>query len=413
MLKSFNVIVYLICIKMFLISVESVHAQGMNRDFMDQSDRYFKKFTKKIHNRSLVVGLYYQGRDTILTYGHINLLGRRSSENDLYQIGSISKTFTGLIFADAVVNGRLSLTDTLANLLEIKNADKYDKTTLIELATHTSGLPGNTITLHALPMASYITLSLSKKFLLEAIGAPSPFIDIPWQLLIIPPPIPYFSTYGAKSVNFDLNHFGINQKKVGTLKYSNLGMGVLGRIVSKPYSNSYEEALNDIICEPLDMERTTTSTSRKLKKHYATPHNLIGFRVFRTKFKNGGIEGAGGIKSTGTDMLKYLRLQMDSTYYPPLWEAIKLQHTSYFISKNPKQKGLEVGLSWFKYNPEEDTSSTIIWHNGQVSGSSAFVGFNKEKQVGIFVLANNPRANKITKDSFRILNYMLQNNSSN
>lgn len=104
-------------------------------------------------------------------------------------------------------------------------------------------------------------------------------------------------------------------------------------------------------------------------------------------------------------MLKYLRVQLDSSYIPAVLPIIRLQQQTFHVAKHSKRKGLEMGLSWIKYNAPEEGKSTIIWHNGQVTGSSAFIGFIPDKQIGIFILANNGRARKLTKIGFEILNY--------
>ena len=105
---------------------------------------------------------------------------------------------------------------------------------------------------------------------------------------------------------------------------------------------------------------------------------------------------------TGNDMLKYLRLQLEGVSSNDS-VIFKTQQKSYFVSENPKQIGLEMGIGWIKYNPPDDSGNTIIWHNGQVAGSSAFIGFIPDKKIGIFILSNNGKAKKITKLGFKLL----------
>lgn len=394
---------------LLMISIVSIsNAQKVSNKFVRQVEMYYQKYASGINNASVVVGLYDQGADSIICYGRINRFGRKANENDLYQIGSLTKTFTGLMFARAVSSGELKFSDKLSNHMEIRHAHKYDRTTLLQLATHTSGLPNNTITFYALPFLSYVPLSLSKRYLLEAVNAPQIWIDLPWQILLIPPPIPYFSTYGRTWVNFDLNIYSPKEKYIGRWKYSNLGMGMLGRVVAETKGMSYEDLLQNQICRPLGMTSTSTEPSKDLRKKYATPHNMLGIRVLRTKFRKGGIEGAGGIKSTGKDLMKYLRLQFSTDTSNLLVRSIDMQQNTYFRSKHPKRKGMEMGLGWIKYNPDNDPGTTIVWHSGQLSGSSSFMAFIPEKQLGIFILSNSPRSRKLTRDGFRILNHMQE-----
>lgn len=378
-------------------------SQKVDSILTHKADSLFGRFARNINNRALVVGLYYKGVDTLLAYGRINMFGRIPNGEDLFEIGSVSKTFTGFLFAKTILDGEIDMNNSLSDYLEIKKKVKYDSTSLLSLATHTSGLINNTLTLFPIPLLSYfVVVKAFSQLILIPLNAPAAFIYI---LAIIPPHIPFFSTYGRSFVNFDLNIFKPNPKLVGKWKYSNLGMGLLGRVLAENKKLSYEELLQNDLCSILNLENTTTAPSKIQKKLYATPHYILGTRTTRTKLRKGGIEGAGGIKTTGHDMLKYLRVQLDSSYIPDVLPIIRLQQQTFHVAKHSKRKGLEMGLSWIKYNAPEEGKSTIIWHNGQVTGSSAFIGFIPDKQIGIFILANNRRARKITKLGFEILNY--------
>lgn len=271
------------------------------------------------------------------------------------------------------------------------------------MATHTSGLPNNTVTILAPTLVSYVaTIIAFNRFILVSINAPQVLIDLPWKIAIIPPPLPYFSLYGKNSLNFDLNLYGPNEKKAGAWHYSNIGMGLLGQILAENKNLTYEELLKNEFTQKNNMTNTTVSLSKYQKIRFATPHNILGFKTIRTKFHHNGIVGAGGIRSTGDDMLKYLKLQLEGTSSKDS-VVFQTQQKTYFISKNPKQKGLEMGLGWIKYNPPNDEKNTIYWHNGQLTGSSAFIGFIPDKKIGIFILSNNSKSNKITKLGFKLL----------
>ncbi|MCB0488565.1 MAG: serine hydrolase [Cyclobacteriaceae bacterium] len=394
-----------------LLTAKTAMAQSSEFDhkWLALADSTFKSFERKFNTKAVVVGLYYQGKDTLLTYGRINFLGRRPDGEDIFQIGSVSKTFTGLLLADALEKNELDLDDPISDFLDIRNKDKYSSTTLQSLATHTSGLPNNTLTFFALPLASYVATTVAiNQLILTPLNSPEALVSLPWKIAFIPPPIPFFSTYGRGLVNFDLNIYKPKEKNTGKWKYSNLGMGLLGRIVAEHNGKTYEEALQKTICEPLGLMNTTTNVSKAQKKKYATPHNVLGIRTTRTKFRKGGIEGAGGIKSTGNDMMKYLNAQFHPASSDHLSRCISYQHLTFFESQNPKQKGLEMGLAWIKYNNEADGVDPVIWHNGQVAGTSAFMGFVKEKDIGIFILTNSGKASKITRLGFSILNSLNQ-----
>ncbi|MEP3389023.1 MAG: serine hydrolase domain-containing protein [Reichenbachiella sp.] len=377
--------------------------QGFDTRWIDQVETDSRSFTRKINSRALVVGIFENGQDSLLTFGRINLLGRKPDGEDVFQIGSVSKTFTGYLLAKAIVDDGIDVHSPVSDFLQIKGKEKYGNTSLLSLSTHTSGLPNNTITLLTPTFISYVGAIIAfNQFVLTPLEVSQWIIDVPWKIAFIPPPIPFFSMYGKKSVNFDLNLYNPNQKKQSEFHYSNLGMGLLGQILAERKGLTYEELLKSDLTEKFGLNNTGISLAKKQKRNFATPHNILGIRTLRTKFKQGGIEGAGGIRSTGNDMLKYLRLQLEGVDSSDSL-IFKTLQKSYFVSENPKQTGLEMGIGWIKYNPPGDSDHTIIWHNGQIAGSSAFIGFIPDQKIGIFILSNNGRAKKITKLGFKLL----------
>ena len=82
-----------------------------------------------------------------MAHGRINGLGRKADKDDVFQIGSVSKTITGLMFARALEEGWFELDDSIAPFLDIKekHRSKFDTVTFKQVVTHTSGLPNNTL----------------------------------------------------------------------------------------------------------------------------------------------------------------------------------------------------------------------------------------------------------------------------
>jgi beta-lactamase class C len=387
----------------FVLSSSLSYGQAHDSTWIEHVHHVFQNFTNKITNRAAVVGVYEKGQDSLLVFGRINLFGRKPDGNDIFQLGSVTKTFTGYLFAKAIVEDHLEPESLVSAYLKIKETGKYQNTSLLSLATHTSGLPNNTVTILAPTLVSYVAaITAFNRFFLVPLDAPQVLIDVPWKIAIIPPLIPYFTFYGKNALNFDLNLYGPNKKKVGAWHYSNIGMGLLGKLLAENKKFTFEELLIKEFTDKYNLTNTTVSLSKNQKRNFATPHNILGFRTVRTKFHRHGIVGAGGIRSTGNDMLKYLKLQLEGISSSDS-VIFKKQQKSYFISEDPKQKGLEMGLGWIKYNPPNDDNHTIYWHNGQVTGSSAFIGFIPDKKIGIFILSNNAKAKKLTRLGFKLL----------
>ena len=369
-----------------------------------KADSITERYADQIFHRAAVVGVYYMGKDTIISHGRINSFGRKADENDVFQIASITKTFTSLMLSKELERGTLTLGESVRPYVDIRKPEKYDSITIKHLATHTSGLPSNSLVVLTPTMAEGVALGFVKnELVLKPLNASKFWLVYPWMSPIVPP-LPYFSTYGPGSLKMDLANSNLRRKD--NYRYSNVGMGLLGNIIADKHDLSYEELLQQEICEPLGLMATSTQPKHFGSRKYATPHNFFGFKTYRTQWAEGGMEGAGDIKMSAVDMMKYLKLQLEHDH--PLSEAAKRQHETYFTANDEKQVGLAMGLGWIKYSRKN--LPEIIWHNGQVMGTSAFIGFVPEKNVGIFILSNNARAKKLTRLGFWWLREQIYTN---
>ncbi|WP_395743168.1 serine hydrolase [Prosthecobacter sp.] len=189
-------------------------------------------------------------------------------EKLVFEIGSISKVFTGLLLAQAVVDKKTTLETTLGTLLgeRVKFGDpRVAAITLKQLATHTSGLPrmpDNAVAgaLEDDPYAGYdekLLLSYLASARLEGEG---PF----------------------------------------TFSYSNLGMGLLGHLLGERYGISWDQAVAEKICRPLGMQDTAVQPQAGLR--LATPHD--GGKETKP-WHFAALAGCGALRSTAADMMKF------------------------------------------------------------------------------------------------------------
>lgn len=354
------------------------------------ADSLTKRQANKLTNRAVVLGVYYQSTDTIIPHGRINSLGRKASAQDVFQIGSVTKTFTALMLALELEKGTLQLSDSISPYLTNREKSKFDSVTLLHLATHTSGLQNNTLVVHAPSNLAAGVYGPIKNIFING-SAHVVWRLGPWQALFLPSPFPYYSLYGETALKMDLNNASL--KKYGEWKYSNVGMGVLGNILVEKNGTSFEELLQSTICEPLGLKYTSTEPKNSPKGTFATPHNMFGIRTIRTQFPENGMEGAADIKMSATDMMTYLKLQLQP--HGSLATAVQLQQKTYFTSNSKDWPDLTMGLGWIKL--QRANQPEIFWHRGQVKGTSAFIGFIPEKQIGIFLLANNNHPKKLSR----------------
>lgn len=191
-------------------------------------------------------------------------------EDLVFEIGSISKVFTGLLLALAVEEGRATLETTVGELLKGK-VDFKDPAvaaiTLRQLATHTSGLPrlpGNLVNADSLedPYAAYDREALHA-FLKNAKLEGEP---------------PYDSSY------------------------SNLGLGLLGDLLAGVYGGSWESLVVEKITKPLGMGDTTVTLSAGQQRRFAPPYEG-GDKEVPWTFQ--ALAGAGALRSTAADMVLF------------------------------------------------------------------------------------------------------------
>src|SRR5262249_20556032 len=142
---------------------------------------------------------------------------RHPDEDTIFEIGSITKVFTGLLLAEMVERGLVKLDDPIQKYLPVPVPQEI---TLLHLATHTSGLP----------------------------------CDPPgWKPRNNNNP---FADYGTKELYAFLSSWRL-EREIGTrYSYSNLGMGLLGHLLSLRVNMSFEDLVTRRICDPLGMDDT-------------------------------------------------------------------------------------------------------------------------------------------------------------
>ena len=160
--------------------------------------------------------------------------------------------------------------------------------------------------------------------------------------------------------------------------YSNLGMGLLGNVLAAKNNTTYEELMLMKIAEPLGLDDTRITLTPDMERRFAKGHNM-GLEV--DYYTLPAIAGAGAIRSTAVDMLKYLAANM-GIIKSDLYPAMELSHKSTGI----KEGQMTVGLGWLTSIIEGEE---IIWHDGGTGGFMSFIGFTKDRNKGVVVLTNS------------------------
>ncbi len=330
----------------------------------------------------LVVGVIEGGERRVYGYGSVDMdRGDVPDGRTIFEVGSISKAFTGTLLAIAAERGEVALNDPLTRHLpdhvRIKEL-KREPVTLLDLATHTADFP----------------------------RVPPNFDPKDWDN-------PYASYTQEKLFEF-LDDRRLDHKKGTGYKYSNLGMGCLGHVLGLKAGSYYEGILIERICEPLGLSDTRVRLNAEQESRFAAAYEKYGKRAKHWDFD--ALAGAGGVRSTADDMLRFLDANMERDQEFRLVAQGPAQvdeHMTRAFRAARKERvhvnGLiHIGLAWHLRIPEDEPRA--VMHNGQTAGHHAFAAFHPEEGSGVVVLANT--AYDIDPIGIEIMKLLAQNVSA-
>lgn len=326
---------------------------AINLSCTNQSQVFTEEFKENINSRvdneiitGIVIGVVTPEGTNYYSYGVKSQETKEPvDELTVFEIGSNTKTFTGVLLANEVIKGELNLDAPIQPFLPegitapTRNGEEIK---LINLANHTSSLPRmpNNFT-RVNPQNPYASLSFEQVY---------DFID-------------------SYELPYDI---GTNWL------YSNLGMGLLGNILADKNNTGYEGLVMDIITKPLGMKDTRIALMPDMEKRLAKGHSM-GDEVENWDIP--ALTGCGALRSTAVDMIKYLKANMgleENELYP----AMELSHKS----TGSGTGNVTMGLGWLIMDVEGEE---IIWHDGGTGGYMSFMGFNKSCSMGVVVLTNS------------------------
>lgn len=263
----------------------------------------------------------------------------------IYEAASITKAFTNTLLFILERQGKLKLTDTVGKYIpECEPNPEVCRITLEQLGTHTSGLP-------RLPAG----LKYVKTDKLN-----------PYQ------------HYDEEHLLKDL--LTCKPQAPGHFEYSNLGAGLLGYILARCTGRSLEELVREEICGPLFMEDTAFRLRPDQQQRFLPVYTANGKPV--PHWDLGVLEGAGGLRTTARDLLQFAKANVGMGA-APVTAAMKETHRP----RHRLRRSDEAGMGWMiRTGVYHDK---VHWHNGGTFGSSSFIGFHKEKNMAVIVLANN------------------------
>jgi CubicO group peptidase (beta-lactamase class C family) len=296
----------------------------------------------------IVVGLVDEKGTRVITYGKPSQDSKEALDgNSVFEIGSVTKVFTATLLADMVERGEVSLNDPISKYLPrtVKTPTRDGKEiTLLDLSTQTSGLP-----------------------------------RLPSNFAPKDPQNPY-SDYSVDQMYAFLSGYSLTRGIGEKYEYSNFGVGLLGHILTLRAGTDYETLVRKRICQPLGMSDTKIKLTPEMLARMATGHNQTLKPVPNWDLPN--LAGAGALRSTVNDMLKFVAANLGLTKSPLLVAMQKAQQ----FQRETGQPDLSIGLNWHILKKFD---SEMIWHNGGTAGYHSFIGLDTKNRRGVVVLSNS------------------------
>ncbi len=352
--------VLLAFVPLLVVSQASAQA-GFPHDTLVQAT--IRDMVKNHQVAGVVVGILdSDGTRRVVAYGNSGNSTRPLDGESVFEIGSITKTITGILLADMVRRGEVQLTEPLARLLPpgVKVPDRNGKPiTLLDLSTHHSGLP---------PMPSNF----------QPGNPENPYAD-----------------YTVGQVYEFLSGYQLSRDPGSAFDYSNFGTGLLGHALSLRAGKSYEALVAERILRPLGMTRSGITLTPEMAHDLARGHKMFGDTASNWDIPT--LAGAGALRSTANDMLNFAAANLDAFGASPragLTASLRDAQTArrFIAGENGAVSRDSVGLNWI-INASPATRR-LVWHNGGTGGYSSVIILDVAAKRAVVVLTNTEDAHR-------------------
>ncbi|WP_144107012.1 class C beta-lactamase [Paraburkholderia sp. BCC1886] len=357
------------------------HAASREPAIRSTVDAAIRPMMAKYRIPGVAVGVVSNGQSFVFNYGVASTQAALPvTQHTLFELGSVSKTFTATLASCAQLDGKLALTDTVGQHLPALQGAPFGDVTLLELGTHTPG------------------------------GLP---VQVPDEIHDNTQLLAYFKTWKPTYAP-------------GSYRtYSNPGIGSFGLITAKSLGQPFAASVEQRLFAPLGMKDTYFDVPPEHMTDYAQGYRKDGTPV---RVSPGVLATeAYGIKSTAADMNRFVQANMHLlALNDSLQRAITQTHTAYFTSGALTQdliweqypypvalKNLQDGNAPAMLNATPATAITPplaprddVWINktGSTNGFGTYVAFIPAKHLGIVILANRniPNEDRVNA-AYRIL----------
>ncbi len=330
----------------------------------------------------MAVAVVYQGKPYFFTWGQADVAGNRPvTRQTLFELGSVSKTFTGVLGGDAVARGEIALSDPASLYWSALSGKQWEGITLLHLATYTAG---------GLPLQ--VPDSVTDAAALEKYYQS-------WQPEWAP---------GTKRL------------------YANASIGLFGALAVKPSKMDFEQALTRRVLKPLNLNHTWVTVPASEQANYAW-----GYRDGKAVHVSPGMLDAEayGVKTSIVDMAGWLQAniqpeniqnatlkkgmaiaqsrywQVGEMYQSLGWEMLNWPVTSRTLEQGADNKYALAARDVTAITPAQPpVKASWVHKTGATGGFGSYIAFIPEKHLGIVMLANKNYPNpERVKAAYQIL----------
>ncbi len=323
----------------------------------------------------MAVAVTVNGQAHYFNYGVASKeTGSPVTKDTLFEIGSVSKTFTATLAAYAQATGKLSLSDKASQVLPALRGSAFDNISVLQLGTYSAG---------GLPLQFPAESDSADKML---------GYYKQWKPLYAP---------GSHRL------------------YSNPSLGLFGYLAAHSMGQPFDDLMEKTLLPKLGLKHTYVHVPQDQMALYAQGYNKDGKPVRVTP---GALDSeAYGVKTSAADLLAYVDANMKpASLEKPLQQAIALTHSAYYSVGDMTQ-----GLGWEMYRypitldrlldgnstpmamqahkvqwlnpPQAQPQNVLINKTGSTGGFGAYVAYVPSKEIGIVMLANKnfPNAQRV------------------
>lgn len=308
---------FLCCALLLSTSCSVLAAPMSEKQLADVVERNVTPLMKAQGIPGMAVAVIYQGQPHYFTFGKADIAANKPvTPQTLFELGSISKTFTGVLGGDAIARGEISLGDPVTKYWPDLTGKQWQGIRMLDLATYTAG------------------------------GLP---LQVPDEV-----------TDNASLLRFYQNWQP--QWKPGTTRlYANSSIGLFGALAVKPSGMSYEQAMTTRVFKPLKLDHTWINVPKAEETHYAW-----GYRDGKAVHVSPGMLDAEayGVKTNVQDMASWVMANMapDALQDTSLKQGITLAQSRYW-----RVGAMYQGLGWEMLNWPVDAKTVVGGSDNKVA----------------------------------------------